>query len=170
MSGFSGTVMSGKTRRPSGQCAMPRARISRAEHCVMSWPSNTSRPEKAGRIPEIERSVVLLPAPLAPISATSWPCLIDSEMPLMASPLPYRQTRSLISSTFSRSLPEIGPYHFRIALDRRRRPLGDDLAVVQNHDPVRHPHHHRHVMLDQQDGDAASTQPAEQLHEPRGFG
>ena len=54
----------------------------------MSSPSNTMRPENAGRIPEIERSVVLLPAPFAPISATSCPCLIDSEMPLMASTLP----------------------------------------------------------------------------------
>jgi len=31
---------------------------------------------------KIERNVVLLPAPLAPISATSCPCLIESEMPL----------------------------------------------------------------------------------------
>src|SRR5206468_11184041 len=49
---------------------------------------------------------------------------------------------------------EVRADHFRMRLDRRGRALGDDAAAVQ-HDPrVRDPHHHPHVVLDQQDSQA----------------
>jgi hypothetical protein len=43
------------------------------------------RPVRGGTIPEIERSVVDFPAPLAPISVTISPSLTSIEMPLSAS-------------------------------------------------------------------------------------
>ena len=43
------------------------------------------RPVRGGTIPEIERSVVDLPAPLAPMRVTISPSLTSSEMPFSAS-------------------------------------------------------------------------------------
>jgi hypothetical protein len=40
---------------------------------LMSRPSKAIRPRRIGRIREIERSVVLLPAPFAPMSVTISP-------------------------------------------------------------------------------------------------
>ena len=51
---------------------------------------------------------------------------------------------------------EIGADHFGIALDLGRRAVGDDAALVQAHDAVGDAHHHLHVVLDQQHGDAAA--------------
>jgi hypothetical protein len=70
---FSITVMEGKTRRPSGQWATPSCRMRRAEALVMSSPSKMSRPPAGVTSPEIALSVVVLPAPFAPISVTSSP-------------------------------------------------------------------------------------------------
>ena len=52
---------------------------------VMSLPSKMIDPPVSGRIPEIARMVVVLPAPFAPINVTSSPCSTDSEMPCSAS-------------------------------------------------------------------------------------
>ncbi len=84
MSRFSSTLICGNTRRPSGQCAIPLASTRGALAPVMSMPSNRIWPERGGTRPEIARNVVLLPAPLAPISATSWPAFTSSEMPRSA--------------------------------------------------------------------------------------
>ena len=51
---------------------------------AISLPSNSIDPERGATSPEIARSVVLLPAPLAPIRATSCPALTSSEMPRSA--------------------------------------------------------------------------------------
>ena len=55
---------------------------------VMSLPAKRIVPLRAGVRPEIERSVVDLPAPLDPISVTISPSSTVSEMPLRASMLP----------------------------------------------------------------------------------
>ena len=81
MSRFSSTVMCGNTRRPSGQCAIPLATTRGGLAPAMSLPSNSIDPERGATSPEIARNVVLLPAPLAPIKATSCPALTSSEMP-----------------------------------------------------------------------------------------
>ena len=54
----------------------------------ISRPSNWIEPSRGGVRPEIERSVVDLPAPLEPISVTTSPSSTSSEMPLRASMLP----------------------------------------------------------------------------------
>src|SRR5678815_5680549 len=51
-----------------------------------------------------------------------------------------------------RSFPEIDFHDARIGLDLVRRAFGQDLAVVQDRDAVGQPHHHLHVVLDDQDG------------------
>ena len=65
--------MRGKQRRPSGDCEMPSATISCAGIVEMSWPRKRIAPVRGGVSPEMERSVVDLPAPLEPISVTISP-------------------------------------------------------------------------------------------------
>ena len=70
---FSRTVMRGNTWRPSGEWLIPARTISLGASRVMSRPANRMVPD-AGRIrPLIARSVVVLPAPFAPISVTISP-------------------------------------------------------------------------------------------------
>ena len=60
---------------------MPRMTISCAGTRVMSSPANMTVPALAGVRPEIERRVVVLPAPLEPISVTTSPSSTVSETP-----------------------------------------------------------------------------------------
>ena len=85
MSRFSSTVIPGKMPRPSGDWQIPIVVRWWAGMRVMSWPSNMTRPPAVLRIPESIRSVVDLPAPLAPISVTISPSSTWKEMPLSAS-------------------------------------------------------------------------------------
>src|SRR6202044_1472607 len=67
---FSATLIRGKIRRPSGDCAMRKRAISWVGTPVMSRPSNKTWPARALGLPKIVIISVDLPAPLAPISAT----------------------------------------------------------------------------------------------------
>jgi hypothetical protein len=60
---------------------MPAATTRGGLTPAISSPSKRIDPERGTTSPEIARNVVLLPAPLAPISATSCPALTCSEMP-----------------------------------------------------------------------------------------
>ena len=51
---------------------------------VMSRPSNVTRPEREGITPEMVRSSVVLPAPLAPIRVTISPASAHSVTPFSA--------------------------------------------------------------------------------------
>ena len=77
--------MRGKMRRPSGDCAMPSAATSWPGSPVISTPWNSMCPVLGGTMPEIERSVVDLPAPLEPMSVTISPWLTSSVIPFSAS-------------------------------------------------------------------------------------
>src|SRR6476469_5723894 len=150
MSRVSWTVMPGKTPRPSGACTMPASTRRWAFILVMSWPSNQIDPLVNGRIPEMARMVVVLPAPFAPISVTSSPSSTDSEMPCSASMRPYPTVMSRISSSGIVRHPQISGNHLRIVTDFRRYSFGDLLAEFQNHDPIGHANHQPHVVLAQQ--------------------
>ena len=76
--------MRGKSLRPSGDCEMPSFTTSCGGSVVMSWPRKTMRPRRGGLRPLIERSVVDLPAPFAPISVTISPSRTSSETPFSA--------------------------------------------------------------------------------------
>src|SRR6478735_10795753 len=149
MSRFSWTVMPGKTPRPSGACTMPASTRRWAFILVMSLPSNQIEPVVSGRIPEIARMVVVLPAPLAPIRVTSSPSSTDNEMPCSASIRPYATFMSLISSRGIVGHPQVGGDNRGVVPDLGRQTFGDLLAELQYHDPVGHPHHQPHVVLDQ---------------------
>ena len=76
--------MRGKRRRPSGDWAMPIFTTSCGASCVMSWPWNVIRPWRGWLSPLIERRVVDLPAPFAPIRVTISPGRTSSVTPLSA--------------------------------------------------------------------------------------
>ena len=73
ISRLSFTDMKGNTRRPSGTMAMPRRTIWSGERPSMRSPSKWISPLDGRFNPVMARSVVVLPAPLAPISATISP-------------------------------------------------------------------------------------------------
>ena len=73
MNRLSTTVMRGKRRRPSGDWQMPSSTIFDGPVWVMSWPSNVTVPACGCISPEMVRSVVVLPAPFDPMSATTSP-------------------------------------------------------------------------------------------------
>ena len=75
-------------RRPSGQCEIPSDTIRSAGARVMSAPSKRIAPSETRLMPEIVRRVVVLPAPLEPISATSSPSATESDTPCRARMLP----------------------------------------------------------------------------------
>ena len=52
------------------------------------WPSKEIEPALGGISPESVRRVVVLPAPLVPISVTTWPASTLKQMPLTAWILP----------------------------------------------------------------------------------
>jgi hypothetical protein len=84
ISRFSSTVMPGKIPRPSGAWQMPSATRLSARIFVMSRPSNRIAPDAIGRRPDTARMVVVLPAPLAPTSATISPSFTSTLMPCSA--------------------------------------------------------------------------------------
>ena len=88
MSRFSRTVMRGKHLRPSGDCEIPSWTMSCGAVRVISLPSKLTCPWRAGVRPEIERSVVDLPAPLEPMSVTHSPSSTASVTPFRASMFP----------------------------------------------------------------------------------
>src|SRR6476469_8781170 len=141
MSRFSWMVIPGKTPRPSGAWTMPAITRRWAFILVMSWPSKTMDPLVSGRIPEIARIVVVLPAPLAPSSVTSSPSSTDSEMPCSASIRPYATVMSLISSSGIVRHPQVGGDDRRIVADLVGHTFSDLLAELQHHDAIGHAHH-----------------------------
>ena len=76
--------MRGKRRRPSGDCAIPSLTIPCGAAFVMSRPRNVIFPRRGWLSPLIERSVVDLPAPLAPMSVTTSPSFTVREIPFSA--------------------------------------------------------------------------------------
>src|SRR5579859_1465106 len=166
---FSSTVSPGKIRRPSGQWARPEPTIcSMAEFWICS-PFQEIVPAVGRTSPEMVLSVVVLPAPLPPISATISPISTPNEMPLSTSIWPYDTWRS---SILSMAVPpaEIGFDDLRIALNVRGRAFGDLFAEVEHRDAITDSHHQPHIMLDQQYGDAAALERGDGIEQRHALG
>src|SRR5262249_25310239 len=111
-------------------------------------------PVIAGVSPMIERTVVVLPMPLRPMSVTISPGATASETPNSTWLSPWQvsmfDTSSSAESAMTRFLlAEIGLPHLGIGPDRLRRAGGDDAAIDQDGDPIGQGEHGFHVMLDQ---------------------
>ncbi len=74
--------------RPSGDWLMPSSTRSYGGMWVMSLPSKTTFPVLTLRSPETVFSVVLFPAPLAPINVATVPSCTEKEISRMASMCP----------------------------------------------------------------------------------
>jgi hypothetical protein len=85
---FSSIVITGKMCRPSGEWARPCSTIECAGMPLIRLPMNRISPETGCNNPEIVRNVVVLPAPLTPISETTSPSSTTRSMPLTASIFP----------------------------------------------------------------------------------
>src|SRR5258705_3072642 len=108
--------------------------------------------------------VVDLPAPLPPMSATTSPSSTCRLIPCKAWMRPYSRVMLSISSSICR-YPQIGRDHPRVVPHLGRDPLGDLLAELQHHDPVADPHHQAHYVLDEQHGNPAVADLADQCCE-----
>src|SRR5216683_3047907 len=167
------TCIRGNRRRPSGAWQMPRPTMSCAGILPMSLPSKTIVPLGGCMSPEIVRRVVVLPAPLLPMSATTSPCPTDSVMPRSARTRPYRaSTLSSSRSAIRRPSPvpsgafaEVRLDDPLIPADRLRWAEGDELAVVEHRDVPRDSHDHLHVVLDEEDGDPLGEDLVDESHE-----
>src|ERR1700747_1246289 len=159
ISRFSCTVISGKTWRPSGTWAMPSSGILCGGSEPTSMPSKLIDPDDSATSPEIARSVVLLPAPLAPSRPTASPALMLMETWEIAGTEPYAALMPLSSSMGASARwrmyigPEIGADDLRIFHDLLGRAFRDLLAMVEHDDMPRHRHDRAHHVFDDDDGE-----------------
>src|SRR5665647_1329859 len=149
---LSRTVRSPSVPRPSGTWAIPIRAILSGLMPRMSVPSKRIRPV-AGTMPLIARSVVVLPAPLAPrIPAASltprW-----KETPCSTGANPYEAVTSSSSSRLivGHLLPQVCLDDTRIGLRLARRALHERPSMVKHHDAIGHSGDQPHMVLDDQD-------------------
>ena len=81
---FSITLMCANTRLPSGTCTSPLVTILFGSMCAMSLPMNSIVPDFGCIRPDTVLSMVLLPAPFAPIRETISPSFTSKLTPLTA--------------------------------------------------------------------------------------
>src|SRR5437879_2883534 len=167
MTRLSTTVIRGNRRRPSGDWQIPSSTIFEGRVVVISRPSNLIVPEAGCMRPEIVRRVVVLPAPLDPMRATTSPLSTLIETLRRAWMRPYKASTpsSSSSATGLGRLAQIRLDHAGVFADLIRTALRDLLAVVEDHDPLRDPHDHLHVVLDEEYGDPAGQDPFHERHE-----
>ena len=143
---------------------------------AMSAPSTRIVPAIGRTSPEIARSVVVLPAPFGPSSATTSPAL-DVEVERRGRPPPRparRQPFELstgpppsanVSVSFAAE-PEVGGDHLGVGAHVARRADRDHLAELEHDDAIADPEHEPHVVIDQQDRRAAIHDLAQVSAEP----
>src|SRR5688500_3574514 len=108
------------------------------------------RPPPDGRMPASALIRVVLPAPLGPTTHSSSPGRTSSDTPHSARALPYATCRSRTSSMGR--YPQVRAHHFGTLHHVLGHALGQQLAVIEHHDPVRKRHHRAHHVLDEDDG------------------
>src|SRR6185503_5251758 len=168
ISRFSRTVSAGKTRRPSGTRAMPAALRAWAGSRLTSAPAKVIFPFLGKSDPATPRSVVLLPAPLAPIRVTISPSATSKDRSRTAGTSPYASSRFATSS--SKRASEVGLDHPRVRLHLARRALEERHAVVHDEHALGDVHHEVHVVLDDDDGGAFFPDEGQLLQKKSDFG
>src|SRR5688572_31088983 len=118
----------------------------------MRCPAKRTSPAERGISPITAFSVVDLPAPLRPSSATTSPGATSSATPNRTCALPYPASSRLTSS-----IAKVDLAHACIAPDFRRRARGYHFAAVQDDHPVGEAEHHVHVVLGEQHRDAVAA-------------
>src|SRR5207247_8367434 len=120
---------------------------------VTSVPAKRIFPRRGSIAPATPRSVVLLPAPLAPISATISPSATSKETSRQAGTSPYASsTFSTLSSKFA---AQIGLDDARVCLHLARRAFEERHAMVHHEHALRDVHDEIQVVLHHEHRDAA---------------
>src|SRR5512143_3229397 len=145
--------MRGKRCRPSGTCTMPIATMSLARRPMSDWSSKRIVPDRGVVRPESARSVVVLPAPLAPRSATTLAASTARSTPCKARTPPYETCSDSTASSMALRA-EVRPDHLRVLGDLPGCALGDLLTEVQHAHAIGQAHERAHVVLDHHDGHA----------------
>src|SRR3954469_21747206 len=134
----------------------------------MSRPSKRTCPVRPGTSRMMARSVVVLPAPLRPMTQTASPAATVSDTPCRMWLRPYQALRSRTSSIALDRLAEIDAPHLLVRADVVGRALGEEPAVVQHQDAVRDAHDELHPVLDK-DHRALLVEPEDQVHHGAGL-
>src|SRR5262245_13175211 len=163
----SSTVICGQILRSSGQCAMPRRTMRSEAAPWIGLPRNVMVPVSGARSPEIVRRTVVLPAPLAPISATSSPLFTESETwsstrvrPRCSVTLSRESTGGLVDA-------KVGLDDAGVCAHLLGSAFGDLFAVVDHDDAVGDRHDDVHVVLDQNDGEPPRAELPDQADDVR---
>lgn len=112
---------------------------------------NVTRPAARGISPMMARRVEVLPAPLRPTRATISPSSMLNVKSWTTWLGPY-QALSFWTSSIAIVLPQIDAADLRVGLNRGRRAVGDEPAVMQHEDPVRQAEDHLHLVFDKENG------------------
>src|SRR5437764_14789609 len=129
---------------------MPRRATSSGPFELSRIPSYSTFPAVFLTIPEMARSVVVLPAPLAPSMVTMVPSSTTSERPWSARTEPYAACRSVSSSSAIGFGSQVGLDDGGVLAHLAGRSLRDLPAEVQDDDAVRDAHDQVHVVLHDQ--------------------
>src|SRR5262249_921425 len=155
------TVRSGKRRRSWGGHAIPATGRWWAGAEVRSFPLNHSWPAARGTDPMIARIVVVFPAPFRPRRHTGSAAMTSNDRPRTMRPVPIRTSAS---ATVSKAPAKVDLADFWIPTHHRRGMVGQDFALVQDHDALGDGKHRLHVMLDEEHSDSPLQRDA--LQEP----
>src|SRR5260370_17184857 len=125
---------------------MPRRAMCSGARLEMSWPSKTTLPVLR-TVPDMARRVVVLPAPLAPRSATMPPASTLSDTPCSALMGPYAATTPFSSSCAILLRPQVGLDDARVGLYFARGAFRDHAAEVEHDDAIADSHDKFHMVL-----------------------
>src|SRR5260221_1186860 len=160
MSRFSSTLSDGKSRRPSGTSAMPRFSTWSAGRPPIAAPRNMIASRGAGISPAIALRSVLLPAPLAPITASTSPGPTSSATSMSAWKSPDQALRSRTTRIGSgiRLDPEIDFAHRAAGNHRTRLALAYLAAEIEDQQSIDDGEQRVHDVLDPDDRQAGPAQ------------
>src|SRR5574341_1730655 len=124
------------------------ARARRSEvHDVMSAPSKTTRPRRAGRRPIAVLSSVVFPTPLRPMRQTSSPAPTSRSTLQSTCDSPYATSNpSMDSIDRLAPAPEVDLQDARIVLHLLDRPLAEHRALMEHGDLAGDLAHELHVV------------------------
>src|SRR6266480_2800549 len=157
---FSATVSFGKTRRPSGMQARPRATMACVGRPAMSAPSKTMRPRRGAVRPRMARMSVDFPEPLEPRMQVIDPASTASDTSRSTSARSYP---TLMPSIRRRAAmtpllrAQVGDLDLPIGGDLGVGAFGDLAAIVEHRAALAHALDDVHLVLDNDDGQAGQA-------------
>src|SRR6516164_7277252 len=134
---------------------MPSLAIVCSGTCVKSSPRKRITPLRLRTMPRMARSVVVLPAPLRPMSEIVSPWRTSKEMPCSTWLSPYQALRSSIcrsAPSVAMVGPHIGGADPLIGRDLGVAAFGENLAALQDRDPIAEIGDDREIVLDHHHG------------------